>query len=237
MNVDDIKINKKINFADYSETLQNKGRVQIHNFFATDTAEQLHNIVHQHSPWYLAYNEFNNFYESSYEEVKKLPPDVKKQFMDGFYQRARSHFQYVFKQYYITQAIKLGEDSQLNFMEKYVNSAPFLDIMRTLANDKNINWVDTFASAYEPGHFLTRHDDVHQKNDRVLAYTVGMTKDWNPNWGGNLVFYDDDNNITEGFIPRFNTLSVFTIPQQHAVQFVAPFAEKDRVSLLGWANR
>ena len=237
VNKNDIKINDNINFSDYTETLLNKGRVQIHNFFTDTSAKKLQKLLVEHSQWYLAYNEFNNFYEIPFDKVESISSEAKTKFMDALYQRAENNFQYVFKQFIISQAIQLNEESPINFIDSFVNSTPFLNAMRTITNDKGINWADSIASSYAPGHFLTNHDDIHNKNDRVVAYTIGMTEDWDPNWGGNLVFFDKNNNIEEGFLPRFNTLSVFTIPQQHAVQLVAPFANKERLSLLGWANR
>jgi len=233
----DIQINPELDFSEYADKLKNCGRIQIDNFFTKESAVKLQSLLQTHSPWYLAYNEFNNFYESSYDQIEALAPQVKAQFMSAFYKRAETNFQYVFKQFYISQAIKLGEESKLNFLHDFMNQDSFLKLMRVLAQDSTINWVDTFASSYESGHFLTEHTDTHNKHDRVLAFTIGMTEDWDPNWGGNLVFFDDDKNIKAGFNPKFNSLCVFTIPQSHAVQFISPFATKDRLSLLGWANR
>ena len=237
LGIKDIVINQENNMQEYAQILKNKGRVQIKNFFSAETALKLKKLFDEHNQWYLAYNEYNNFYESEYEQVAAMPADIKARFMQAFYKRAESSFQYVFKQFYISQAVKLNESSPLNFLHDYVNQAPFIELMRELAGEQDITWVDAFASSYEPGHFLTEHNDTHHKHKRVLAFTVGLTEDWNHNWGGSLVFFDKDKNIEEGFIPSFNTFNVFTIPQDHAVQFVSPFAKHDRVSFLGWANK
>lgn len=237
MNIKDIIINEENNIQEYANILKKKGRVQIKNFFSNETAIKLAKLFDEHNQWYLAYNEFNNFYESDYKQVESMPDDIKAQFMQSFYKRAENGFQYVFKQFYISQAVKLNENSPLNFLHDYTNQKTFISLMQKLAGDNEISWVDAFASSYESGHFLTEHNDIHNKHNRVLAFTLGLTKNWNPNWGGNLVFFDKDKNIEEGFIPSFNTLNVFIIPQNHAVQFVTPSAKKDRLSFLGWANK
>jgi len=90
---------------------------------------------------------------------------------------------------------------------------------------------------YLPGHFLTSHDDRHEKHDRVAAYVFSMTKNWRKDWGGNLAFFDDSGNINEAFIPGFNTLNIFLIPQLHSVQIISPFAGEKRTSYLGWLHR
>ena len=64
-----------------------------------------------------------------------------------------------------------------------------------------------------------------------------MTRGWKPDWGGNLLFYGKAGNITQGLVPKFNTLNIFLIPQPHAVSHVAPYAGQPRLSFLGWLKR
>jgi Rps23 Pro-64 3,4-dihydroxylase Tpa1-like proline 4-hydroxylase len=40
--------------------------------------------------------------------------------------------------------------------------------------------------------------------------------------------------VTEAWVPRFNALNVFAVPQPHAVSIVAPFAVGARCSVTGW---
>nr|WP_252736284.1 2OG-Fe(II) oxygenase family protein [Aestuariibacter sp. A3R04] len=90
---------------------------------------------------------------------------------------------------------------------------------------------------YDKGHFLTDHNDTHSKHNRVAACTFGFSENWNMNWGGHTVFFDDQGNLKQGFKPAFNTLTLFRIPQDHAVQMVTPFAGAKRYSLLSWLHR
>jgi Rps23 Pro-64 3,4-dihydroxylase Tpa1-like proline 4-hydroxylase len=71
----------------------------------------------------------------------------------------------------------------------------------------------------------------------VAAYVFSMTKVWDKNWGGHLAFFDDAGNITHAFVPSFNTLNIFLVPQLHSVQLVSPFAGANRSSYLGWLHR
>jgi Rps23 Pro-64 3,4-dihydroxylase Tpa1-like proline 4-hydroxylase len=71
----------------------------------------------------------------------------------------------------------------------------------------------------------------------VAAYVFSMTKVWDKNWGGHLAFFDDAGNITDAFVPSFNTLNIFLVPQLHSVQLVSPFAGANRSSYLGWLHR
>lgn len=221
------------------QQLIKNGRLQVPNFFSQESADYLYSLLQQHKNWYLAYNEGDNYYESELAEFQQLPPQQKQGFMNGIFARASEHFQYVFMQYYITQAIELNENigHPMHAMHDFINSESTLEFMRVLTGENKVRKADAYASCYSPGHFLTEHDDRHSKHDRVAAYVVSMTKGWNKNWGGHLAFYDDAGNIKEAFAPSFNTLNIFLIPQSHAVQQVAPFAKVSRTSYLGWLHR
>lgn len=95
---------------------------------------------------------------------------------------------------------------------------------------------DVMASCYGPGHYLTAHDDTHHKRDWAAAYVIRLTKDWNRNWGGHLAFFDPNDNIERAIMPTFNALNVFSVPQFHAVQMVAPVARAVQTSFTGWVH-
>lgn len=220
-------------------TLQQEGRLQVSNFFTPETADYLYKIHVENKDWYLAYNDGSNYYESSIQQIQAAGPQQKQQFMNSIYARARTQFQYVFYQYFISQAIELKEQSghPMHQIHEFMNSEEVLNLMRILTGEKAIRKADSYASNYARGHFLTAHDDRHDSHDRVAAYVFSMTKTWDKNWGGHLAFFDDAGNITEALIPTFNTLNIFLIPQMHSVQLVSPFAGGTRTSYLGWLHR
>ena len=233
------KINPSHDFEAYGATLQSTGRLQIRDFLVPESAEYLYEIHIGNREWNLTYNEGDNHYESPARDLQGMSAIQKQQFMANIYNRARTQFQYVFYQYYITQAVELNEQPghPLHKVHEFVNSDYFLDRMRKLVGDDTVAKADSYASNYAPGHFLTAHDDRHERHQRVAAYTIGMTREWNKNWGGYLSFYDDTDNVIEAFAPSFNTLNLFLVPQTHAVQLVSPFAGANRISYLGWLQR
>lgn len=234
-----LEINPDHDLEALGRTLQETGRLQVPDFFTTETAEYLHKIHIENKDWYLAYNDGSNYFESSIEQIQAVPPKQRQQFMNGIYARARTQFQYVFYQYYITQAIKLKEQPghPMHQVHDFVNSDDVLSLMRTLTGEPAVRKADSYASMYGPGHFLTAHDDTHASDDRVAAYVFSLTRTWDKNWGGHLAFFDDAGNITEALVPSFNSLNMFLIPQMHSVQLVSPFAGVNRTSYLGWLHR
>ena len=67
-----------------------------------------------------------------------------------------------------------------------------------------------------------------------MAFVLNLAPDWKPDWGGYLNFMDLQGNVGVGFIPRFNTMNLFTVPLRHHVSMVAPFAPARRFALSGW---
>lgn len=235
----DIRIDERHDSIELRKELQANGRLQVPNFFPEDVANHLYELLRNNPTWFTAYNEGENFFEVPQAEVAGLNPAQQQHFWNTIQKGAREGFQYFFQQYYISDAVQNGREHghPLHFMHDFVNSDNYLNFMRILTGEDKVRYIDSFASQYVPGNFLTRHDDTHATDDRVAAYVISMTKNWKADWGGNLVFYDNEENITGGFKPTFNTLNIFLVPQPHAVTVVAPFAGDRRTSFLGWVKR
>ena len=110
----------------------------------------------------------------------------------------------------------------------------FLSFIREVTGISTIAKGDAQATLYAPGHFLGQHIDSHVADGWVVAYVMNFTKDWRPDWGGYLNFFDDDGDIIAGYRPRFNALNMFKVPRAHAVSYVPPFAPVGRFAITGW---
>ncbi|MBX9765766.1 MAG: 2OG-Fe(II) oxygenase [Bdellovibrionales bacterium] len=92
-----------------------------------------------------------------------------------------------------------------------------------------------FASRYRPGDFLSEHDDA--MGARRLAWTLHLTSNWRPHWGGQLAILDEETNeVVESIGPGLNQLTLFSVPLRHAVISTSPHAERDRYAIAGWFN-
>jgi Rps23 Pro-64 3,4-dihydroxylase Tpa1-like proline 4-hydroxylase len=65
---------------------------------------------------------------------------------------------------------------------------------------------------------------------------MNLTPGWSVDWGGLLMFVDQDGHVAEAYTPAFNALNLFQVPQPHAVSMVAPFAGGDRLAITGWVR-
>jgi len=128
----------------------------------------------------------------------------------------------------------LGPDHPIHDLTNFLNSAEFIAFARAIIGDAKVSKIDCFASAYQRGHFLTRHKDEGEKLERRAAYTIGFSRNWQPDWGGLLMFLDDNNDVSRALLPRFNTLTVFDGLKLHAVSPISSFAPQSRLSIAGW---
>lgn len=235
----EIAINRELDVTAGAARYAATGRVQIADLLTPASADRVYEAIRSNEDWYLAYTENGQGIESPAREIQRLSPAQRQQFMNAIHQRAAEHFQYCFLQYYISECVGRGEDPghALHALHDFVNDEPFLEVMRTVTGVKEIKSADVLASCYGPGHYLNAHDDTHPDRSRVAAFVISLTKDWNRNWGGHLAFFDAAGNVEEAIIPCFNALNVFSVPQFHSVQLVAPFARAARTSLTGWVHR
>lgn len=117
--------------------------------------------------------------------------------------------------------------------EAFLNSEPTLDFFREVTSIRSIRRSDVMSTRFSAGDFLLFHnDDVG--STRVAAFVVNLTRGWKPEWGGLLQFLSPQGRIAETFVPRFNTLHLFRVPQPHGVSYVAPFAQASRYAISGW---
>ena len=97
-----------------------------------------------------------------------------------------------------------------------------------------MNRVSAQGTRYRAGQFLTRHQDREDNENRVCAFVVNLSKNWDSDWGGLLQFHDGADRLVDSFVPYWNTLSLFRVPQSHTVSLVAPWAGADRLAITGW---
>ena len=219
-----------------AERYRAKARLQIRDVLLTDLAERIHQCLTRETPWGVVYNEGGRNVTVEADELRTMPPQERGRRAMLATQRARDGFQFLYHAYLLLSNYQTGKnpDLFLNTVFEGLNSEPMLEFVRQVTGISTIVKCDAQATLYAPGHFLTRHNDSADASmKRRVAYVLGFTKSWHPDWGGLLQFYDDDN-VTDVFMPRFNSLSLFTVPQFHAVTYVAPYAPMGRLAITGW---
>lgn len=211
--------------------------VRIHNIFPDDIAEAIYQVLARQTPWHLVHaDEAGKHKYYRQEEWKALGGETQQRIFQNVYKKARSGFSYLYYVYPMINALLDGQDPdwRLHAMTEYLNTDEYRDFVKTITNEPSVIKLDAQATYYAPGHFLNTHNDAGEDAERRVAYVLGFSKHWRTDWGGQLLFLDSDNNISEGFTPCFNSLTMFKVPRTHVVSQIASFAGAPRFSITGW---
>lgn len=240
-----IELNPKLDFAALKTEFQTRQKLRVENFFTEDSAEYILEHLKNSTTWHLVHSDKNGLpvrYDP--EQLAALSQERFRDIEQQLHERARNSYQYMYKFFPIIDAIQAGTlspTSMLFEMANFVNGTQFIGFARALTGSNTLVKVDPQASLYEPGHFLTMHDDsnyqrtANDTSSRRYAVVFGFTKDWSPNWGGQTSFYEQADSIaSQSWKPGFNVLTIFKVPVLHNVNYVTPFAAKGRYSITGW---
>lgn len=227
-----------IDLEAHRQGLREAGRTQLSPAMSDQDAADLLQAVAQ-APFRLSVNSGAKSLDLSLEELASLQAEQEAKFTALIHAGAASGFQYCFDTYRLSDEVDSGQLTSGPLLGLYrgLNSQPFLDHCRYLAEDDSIEFCDAQVTRYRPGHFLTMHNDDVAGKGRVLAYVLNLTVNWRPDWGGLLLFHGADGSVDGGFTPAFNRLNLFKIPCDHAVSLVAPFAQQPRYAVTGWARK
>lgn len=230
-------LNPTLDFERLAAAFASQGRIQVPDVLVADAAESLYACLVNEVPWGLAYtdgkqphflrsDEIATFDQAAWAEIvgKVHRPTGKYQFM------------FAYNSYMMLEAYKEHRDPglMLHRVFEFLNSAEFIGLLRRVTRSSEVRFAMAQATRYMPGHFLTKHNDIADKEYRHVAYVLNMTKNWRADWGGLLQFTDEHDNVVETFMPAFNSLTLFSVPMWHHVSYVAPFATLGRYAITGW---
>lgn len=230
-----IQLNPALDAAALARDYAVRKRLQVREFMEPASAESVHEALHE-LPWGLAYNEGSTVHQISPDRIAAMDDREGGRIMAGIHARARAQYQFLYA-FFPTLAAYISPTSPrfriFDFFE-FINSAPVLQFVRRLTGLDQIRWADAQATWYRPGHFLKGHTDEDPSTDRVAAYVMNLSPEWERDWGGFLQFFDSMDNIEEAFKPSFNTLNIFTVPQLHSVSMVSTYVQSERLAVTGW---
>ncbi len=229
-------LNPELDINSLSDELATNGSVIIENALQADVAEALYHNMTKEVEWQITWKQGNENIVKRLASFRQKSPAWQRQVHTQILQQAAKEFQFMYNRYPMIQAYKEGWNPNfpLHAMTESLNGQPFLNTLRSITGDNEIIKADAQACWYSPGCFLKDHDDGNVTDeDRRFAYVIGLTKDWEADWGGQLQF-TEEGKVTKTITPSFNTITLFKVPQSHHVNFVAPYAGKARLTITGW---
>ena len=228
-------LNNDLDVDHWKRQLALRTRLQIPDFLQAPAAAFLRDCLMRQVPWRLA-ERSDDGAARTHGHDDALDADGYRRVLDAAYQGARDGFRFVYDSYMLGRARAEGWDPDLPLhgLFDFLNSPDYLAFARYLTGDAAINAVNAQATRYRPGQFLTAHDDKNSLEGRRYAYVINLSPRWKAEWGGQLQFLDAQGNVIDTLLPRWNTLSIFKVPQLHHVSLVSPWAGEHRLAITGW---
>jgi SM-20-related protein len=213
-----------------------EGRLHIPAFLTQASAQSLYDHLRRRMDWRLIINQGETIFEVDRATYAAMGDQAKRDLDNAVYASARTGFQYRYEVIRLPddEAARRQDDSLLAEFAGFMSSPPLLDFLRQVTGQSGIDFSDAQATAYGPGHFLTTHDDGVPGKQRKAAYVFNLSAAWRPEWGGLLMFSGRDGHVEQAYVPTFNALNLFAVPQPHSVSYVAPYVPYRRYAVTGW---
>lgn len=233
------ELNPSIDRRAAAKRFASDGRLQIRDFLTDRAAQTVHRVLSRETPWGLAWSAGDDGpHGLRQQEVAALGQaqlgEVNRKLVAAM--RGRD-YAFAYARYGMLTACQeqWGEHEALELLVEHINDEPLMELVREVTGIADLVKADAQATLYAPNHFLAVHDDSHVAEGWQIAYVMNFcAEDWRPDWGGYLMFYDEEGDVIAGFRPRFNALNLFQVPQKHAVTYVPPFAPLGRFAITGW---
>lgn len=215
------------------------GRTQIRDLLTPETAKAIQDILATQTRWGLAWQAGSDGPHGLRDsDVAAMTPADKQAIGQKLGSAMQGEdYAFFYSQYRMLDAYlgKWDEGGPHDLLVEHLNAEPMLGLVREVSGFDDIMKADAQATLYGAGQFLAVHDDSHPAEGRKVAYVLNLSRDdWRPDWGGYLLFYDEEGDVVAGFRPRFNALNLFAVPQRHSVTYVPPFAPIGRFAITGW---
>lgn len=236
------EINSGIDRETAAQAFRSGHRVQIRDVLTDETAREIRHILMSDMRWGMAIGQGTARPISVRNDEIATPAGstrVNRAAADAHAASQRGDYGFRFAHFPIVDALneKWEPGGIHELLLEHLNAEPFLSLARDVTGIRELCRADAQATLFAANHYLGRHIDSHVAEGWRVAYVLNLTTDdWHPDWGGYLLFLDEDGDIAAGFRPRFNSLNLFAVPQSHSVSYVPPFAPKGRLALTGWLS-
>lgn len=231
-----LRLNPALDPAAFAPAYSRDGVVRIPEVFEPAVVDRLAGILEQTIDWdIICSNERGGAEIITRARRTELGEQAVAGRLHAATLKARSGFAYVYLGYPMINAFVEGRDPShpIHALTAFLNSPDFITFASAVTGEAGVTKIDGQATCYRPGDFLTQHDDTGV-GERLAAYTLGLTRQWRPDWGGQLLFHDANGDVERGYAPAFNVLTLFKVPRQHSVAPVAPYAGALRLTVTGW---
>lgn len=211
------------------EALEDKGYVQLDNFLAQKTANELrHNIIKasHFKTWDLL--------TTPYRPLARIKDEICSNAIDkGRHKQAHRAFkrrQFSFSFYRSNN--KHAAQHRSENIHQQLTQAVIAKVAKPLSLEGTIR--DTFFASFIKGQFINYHSDGPAGK---YAFVYQLSKGWQAKYGGQLELYPKKIKFYKKILePEFNSLTLLKLshPMYHSVRMLNNPKHKHRITISGW---
>ncbi|UZE96031.1 2OG-Fe(II) oxygenase [Alkalimarinus alittae] len=95
-----------------------------------------------------------------------------------------------------------------------------------------LNDYESHFAVYEPSSFYKKHLDAFKgRSNRVLTSVIYLNETWEDGWGGELVVYDETDQVIERVLPKGGR-AIFFLSERFPHEVL--ITQQQRLSIAGW---
>jgi SM-20-related protein len=227
-----LRLNPDIDWERVTTEYQQDKRTRIDQVLVQSDAELLHDYLNKKAVYNLAFTQNEQNAELTEKEFLALGRAEIQRIQMHMHEQASRGIGFCYSRLLATK--DLNTENPVKALHALLNTDEVKQKFAMVTGSEPFKFVSSQATKYAKGQYLTRHNDINPAEGRAVAYVIGLTPQWHPDWGGLLQFYYPDGRTRDAWEPRFNSISLFDVSHVHAVTFVTPFALKNRYSVTGW---
>jgi SM-20-related protein len=229
-------LNAQLNPSDLRHRFDPNRRVVVRDILQPAAADAIWNCMAREVPWELVFRRGNEAVTLDEAALARIDGSEMAKLTAAINAQAQNDFQFVYWKFSMVDAYRrqILPHLVLHRVLESLASAEMIAFVRSVTGLEDIQRVDAQATLYRPGNFLTAHSDEETGSTRRAAYVIQLCRNWRAEWGGLLQFLGADGGVTETFVPGYNQMALFAVPQEHTVSMVTPFAGAPRLAITGW---
>lgn len=220
----------------YAKMFNEHGYATIDNFWTDEFAESVYVQLQRETKWDIATLREGRAFVAGLDEFHQQTPEFKNAFLSELLTYAnKNDFQYLYEFLRLAGADKKPITGYEDLI-KLLSNKDYQSILCRLTSLQKTTELDAQLTKYASGYFLKKHCDTRlgDGQQRHAAIIINLTKDWSPDYGGLLNLQNEKGDIVATLTPRFNSLTLLSIPFDHFVSQVATYVDKNRYCLIGW---
>lgn len=236
-----LKLNSELDAARLASLFDEKRRIQIRDILEPESATAIARLLVEQTPWGVSWQAGSDGpHRIRHEQIGDFQLSGQQEAGAKLVRAMQGDdFAFLYSQYRMSFALQEGwsQSPSHDQLVRELNADEFLEFIRQVTGRREIRVCDAQATHFGAHQFLSLHQDIStdENEDRLVAYVLSLCPDrWRPDWGGYLNFFGPDGDVVEGYMPRFNCLNMFRVPQDHNVSYVPPFAAGNRLAITGW---